>query len=104
MTKIGFQPSGAGELLCDNTIYISISESTVQHDWTKHTEVDQHFIKEKLEKGIIKLPFVCYEYQLTDMLSKVMNEKIFCETLDKLSIKYPTTQLEGEGQNKETKA
>lgn len=48
MTEIGFPPSCMCELQCDNKTPISISENSVQHDRTKHIEVDRHFIKEKL--------------------------------------------------------
>ncbi|KAJ8747842.1 hypothetical protein K2173_010051 [Erythroxylum novogranatense] len=40
---------GACRLRCDNRAAISISENPVQHDRTKHVEIDRHFIKEKLD-------------------------------------------------------
>ncbi|XP_057548093.1 uncharacterized mitochondrial protein AtMg00810-like [Amaranthus tricolor] len=42
--------SRACKLFCDNKAAIDISENPVQHDRTKHVEIDKHFIKEKLEK------------------------------------------------------
>jgi hypothetical protein len=45
-------------LYCDNKSAIEIAHNPVQHDRTKHVEVDRHFIKEKLEAGIIQFPFV----------------------------------------------
>ncbi|EXB61168.1 Copia protein [Morus notabilis] len=39
------------KLYCDNKAAISIANNLVQHDRTKHVEIDRHFIKEKLESG-----------------------------------------------------
>lgn len=57
--------------------------------------MDQHFINEKLEAGIIKLPFVRSKDLLADILTKVMHIILFNEVLSKVCIRYPTTQLEG---------
>nr|GFA86961.1 putative reverse transcriptase, RNA-dependent DNA polymerase [Tanacetum cinerariifolium] len=56
---------------------IQISENPVQHDRTKHVEVDRHFIKEKLEAGITKLSFVKSSDQLADILTKAVGTYIF---------------------------
>ena len=84
------------KLMCDNKSAISISENPVQHDRTKHVKVDQHFIKEKIEEGIIELPFVRSEEQLADILTKAVSGGVFEIILGKLGIGDPTTQLEGE--------
>lgn len=34
---------------CDNKAVISIAHNSVQHDKTKHVEIDRHFIKEKID-------------------------------------------------------
>nr|GEY28564.1 putative copia-type protein [Tanacetum cinerariifolium] len=67
VSKIRFSPRGSTQIMCDNKAAIQISENHVQHDRTKHVEVDRHFIKEKLEEGIIKLPFVKSSDQLAEM-------------------------------------
>lgn len=57
-------------LFSDNKLAISIENNPVQHDCTKHIEVDRHFIKQKLEGIIICMPFVTSEQQVTDVLTK----------------------------------
>ncbi|XP_042065410.1 polyubiquitin-like [Salvia splendens] len=79
LTEIGFPPTQKSQLFCDNKVAISISENPVQHDTTKHVEVDRHFIKENLEKGVIEFPFVRSEDQLADILTKAVNSKMFKE-------------------------
>jgi hypothetical protein len=46
------------EMWCDNKSAISIANNLVQHDKTKHVEIDRFFIKEKLDAGIIKVEHV----------------------------------------------
>ena len=73
LTEIGYPPSVATNLYCDNRAAIQIAQNPVQHDQTKHVEIDRHFIKEKLEAKIIKLPFVKFEDQLADVLTKAVS-------------------------------
>ncbi|KAK2405752.1 hypothetical protein QL285_054960 [Trifolium repens] len=44
------------KLYSDSKAAISVAHNPVQHDRTKHIEIDRHFIKEKLDAGIICLP------------------------------------------------
>ena len=39
------------KMFCDNQATISIPHNPIHHDRTKHVEIDQHFIKEKVENG-----------------------------------------------------
>ena len=70
LTEPRFTPTRSFELYCDNQAAINISENPVQHDRTKHVEVDRHFIKEKLGAQVIKLPHVMLKDQLADILMK----------------------------------
>ena len=58
------------KLYCDNKAAINIAHNPVQHDRTKHVEVDRHFIKKKLERGLIFMPYVPTGKQLAYILTK----------------------------------
>ncbi|GJS33708.1 retrovirus-related pol polyprotein from transposon TNT 1-94 [Tanacetum coccineum] len=58
----------------DSKAAIAISCNPVQHFRTKHIDVRYHFIKERVEKGIVELFFVGTEYQLADLFTKALPE------------------------------
>nr|GFB00651.1 putative ribonuclease H-like domain-containing protein [Tanacetum cinerariifolium] len=88
VSEIGFPPKESIRIMSDN-------KAAVQHDITIHVEVDRHFIEEKLESRIIKLPFVKSEDQLADIPTKVVRMVILHKCLNKLNFGNPTIQLEG---------
>jgi len=55
LTNIGFTPSFEMNLFCDNKAAIDISH-LVQHDRTKHNEVDRHSIKQNLDEKNYSVP------------------------------------------------
>ena len=46
------------KLYCDNKSAINIAHNPIQHDRTKHIEVERQFIKEKLEEGVVCMSYV----------------------------------------------
>nr|GEY28720.1 hypothetical protein [Tanacetum cinerariifolium] len=64
-------------MYCDSNAAIAISCNPVQHSRTKHIDVRYHFIKEKVEKGIVELFFVEIEYQFADLFTKALPEERF---------------------------
>jgi Reverse transcriptase (RNA-dependent DNA polymerase) len=86
LTELGFEPKSEMRLLCDNKAAIDIAHNPVQHDRTKHVEVDRHFIKEKLEAKIIAMPFVRSSEQLADVLTKPVSSKAFIESIERLGM------------------
>ncbi|KAK2986258.1 hypothetical protein RJ640_021827 [Escallonia rubra] len=74
------------KLYCDNKVACDIAHNPVQHDRTKHVEIDRFFIKEKLDEKIVELPHIRSEDQLADILTKAVSSRVFSKFLSKLGI------------------
>lgn len=69
------------------------AHNPVHQERTKHVEIDRHFIKEKVEEGVINLSYVPTEDQEADLLTEAMPklgfEFLTCK-LGRMDIYSPT--------------
>ena len=87
LQDLGYLSSQPIRLFCDNKAACDIAHNPVQHDRTKHVEVDKFFIKEKLDDKIVELPKIRSKDQLVDILTKVaISSRVFSKFLDKLGM------------------
>ena len=49
---------GPMKLYYDNKLAINIAHNSIQHNRTKHMELDRHFIKEKLDIELICITYL----------------------------------------------
>ena len=74
------------KIYCDNKAAISIAYNLILHDWTKHIEVDKHFIKEKFESWVIYAPYVPTAQQIANILTKGLHKGHFELLVSKLAM------------------
>ena len=70
-------------IYCDNKTAISIAHNPIHHDYTKHVEVDRHFIKEKIDDGTISVTYVPTSQQTIDVLTKALFKPMFGKMINK---------------------
>nr|GFA13346.1 retrovirus-related Pol polyprotein from transposon TNT 1-94 [Tanacetum cinerariifolium] len=59
-------------MYCDNRSAIALCCNNVQHSRSKHIDIRHHFIREQVERGVVKLYFVTADYQLADIFTKAL--------------------------------
>ena len=74
------------QLWCGNKSTINIANNSIQHDRTKHIEIDRFFIKEKLDNGILKLIYVSIEHQVVDCITKGLGPISLTRLCDKMGL------------------
>ena len=57
-------------IYCDNQSCIKLTENLVFHDRSKHIEIRYHFIRDCVQKGVVKLEYISTDEQVVDILTK----------------------------------
>ncbi|KAK9069506.1 hypothetical protein SSX86_011410 [Deinandra increscens subsp. villosa] len=80
---------------CDNVSAVYLSGNPVQHQRTKHVEIDIHFVREKVRIGHIRVLHVPAAYQYADIFTKGLPRPLFESFRDSLSIRLPPAPTAG---------
>jgi hypothetical protein len=73
-------------LLCNNENAIRMTENPVEHSHTKHIDIWYHFLRDHSQMGDIVIDHVSTHKQLTDIFTKPLDEKRFCELRNELNV------------------
>ncbi|RVW76419.1 Retrovirus-related Pol polyprotein from transposon RE1 [Vitis vinifera] len=74
------------KLYCDNKAAILVAHNPVLHDCTKHVEMDKHFIKEKIDNGLVCMTYIPTEEQVADVFTKGLHKRQFDFLVGKLAM------------------
>ncbi|GJT94280.1 ribonuclease H-like domain-containing protein [Tanacetum coccineum] len=87
--------SSATLVYCDNVSAIYLSVNHVQHQWTKHIEIDIHFVRDIVTAGQVRVLHVPSRYQFADIFTKGLPSASFEEFRSILSVRHPLAQTAG---------
>ena len=71
-------------LKCDNRAAIAIAANPIQHEKTKHVDIDCHFIRDHLKAGTITTEYTPSTEQVADLLTKILPVKSHLQHVSKL--------------------
>lgn len=86
LTELKLHEGRPMKLWCDNKSAINIANNPVQHDRTKHVEIDRFFIRERIDDGTLSLGFVTSEGQIADCITKGLSVKECVSSCDKMGM------------------
>jgi hypothetical protein len=78
--------SRATLVYCDNVSVVYLSTNHVQHQHTKHVEIDLHFVREHVAIEDVRVLRVSTTSQFTDIFTKGLSSSVFSEFLSSLNI------------------
>ncbi|CAJ2673543.1 unnamed protein product [Trifolium pratense] len=80
---------------CDNVSAVYLSGNPVQHQRTKHIEMDIHFVREKVARGQVRVLHVPSRYQIADIFTKGLPLQLFEDFRDSLNIRQSPVSTRG---------
>jgi hypothetical protein len=80
---------------CDNVSAVYMSSNPVQHQRTKHIEIDLHFVREKVAAGDVRVLHVPTSSQYADIFTKGLPSSVFTEFRSSLNVRGGDDQTAG---------
>ncbi|GJY76867.1 ribonuclease H-like domain-containing protein [Tanacetum coccineum] len=77
---------------CDNVSAVYLSINPVQHQRTKHIEIDIHFVRDMVAMGHVRVLHVPSRYQYAYIFTKGLISTLFKEFRTSLSVRLPLAQ------------
>nr|GEU40997.1 ribonuclease H-like domain-containing protein [Tanacetum cinerariifolium] len=74
---------------CDNVSVVYLSCNTVQHQRTKHIEIDIHFVRDLVVGGQVRVLHVPSRYQFANIFTNGLPSALFEEFRSSLSVQCP---------------
>ncbi|GJV09335.1 ribonuclease H-like domain-containing protein [Tanacetum coccineum] len=91
-----FPPFSATIVYCDNVSAVYLSSNPVQHQRTKHIEIDIHFVRDLVATGQVRVLHVPSRFQYADIFTKGLPSALFDEFRDSLSVHCTPAPTVGE--------
>jgi hypothetical protein len=86
LIELRHPPRRATLVYCDNVSAVYLSSNPVQHQRTKHVEIDLHFVREKVALGHARVLHVPTTSQYADVFTKGLPTSLFQEFRSSLTV------------------
>lgn len=86
----------ATAVFCDNVSAIYMSSNLVQHQRTKHIEIDQHFVRDRVSMGHVCVLHVPSSRQFADIFTKGLASPLFLDFRSNLNVRESPVETAGE--------
>lgn len=73
ISELPIPTTGPFQVFFESQSALYIARNLVFHERTKHIKIDCHFVRNKLQEGLIALDHVGTNHQLVDILTKAFN-------------------------------
>ncbi|GJW81798.1 ribonuclease H-like domain-containing protein [Tanacetum coccineum] len=84
---------------CDNISVVYLSTNPVQHQRTKHIEIDIHFVRDYVASRQVRVLHVPSRFQYADIFTKGLSSALFLEFRSSLNVRRPPVTTTGEYQS-----
>ena len=88
-------PPKARLVYCDNVNAFYLSTNPVQHQRTKHIEIDIHFVREKVARCEVHVLHVPSRFQIANIFTKGLPRALFEDFRSSLNIRPPVVSTAG---------
>ncbi|XP_019435861.1 PREDICTED: uncharacterized protein LOC109342305 [Lupinus angustifolius] len=95
LLELHFPIPNATLVYCDNVSAIYLSGNPVQHQRTKHIEMDIHFVREKVARGQARVFHVPSRQHIVDIFTKGLLRILFDDSRTSLSVSEPPASTVG---------
>ncbi|GJY21546.1 ribonuclease H-like domain-containing protein [Tanacetum coccineum] len=89
LLELHYPLSTATLVYCDNVSAVYMSVNPVQHQQTKHIEINIHFVRDMVTAGQVRFPHVPSRFQYVDIFTKGLPSALFEDFQSSLSIRPP---------------
>jgi len=79
--------ASASLVYCDNVSAVYLSTNPVQHQRTKHVEIDLHFVRERVALGAVRVLHVPTTSQFADIFTKGLPSSVFMDFRSSLNVR-----------------
>jgi hypothetical protein len=95
LQELHHPPHRATVVFCDNVSAMYLSSNPVQHQRTKHVEIDLHFVRDRVALGEVKVLHVPSSSQFADVFTKGLPSPVFSDFRSSLNIFPSDVQTAG---------